>query len=128
MMLLKLLRKEENKMYDDNNIFAKIIRGEIPCKKIYEDDNSIFFNDINPKAKVHVLAVPKEKYISFSDFMKNATKEEVYEFFFKIHDVVKLLKIDKTGYQLISNDGKDANQEVPHFHVHILGGGRLNSF
>ncbi len=125
MMLLKLLRKEENKMYDDNNIFAKIIRGEIPCKKIYEDDNSIFFNDINPKAKVHVLAVPKEKYISFSDFMKNATKEEVYEFFFKIHDVVKLLKIDKTGYQLISNDGKDANQEVPHFHVHILGGGEI---
>ena len=56
--------------YDDNNIFAKILRGEIPCKKIYEDDNSIFFNDINQKAKVHVLAVPKEKYISFSDFMK----------------------------------------------------------
>ena len=127
-MLLKHLRKEENKMYDDNNIFAKIIRGEIPCKKIYEDENSVFFNDINPKAKIHVLAVPKEKYISFSDFMKNAPKEEVYEFFSKIHHVVKLLKIDKTGYQIISNDGKDANQEVPHFHVHILGGGRLSNF
>ena len=113
-------------MYDNNNIFAKIIRKEIPCDKIFEDDQVLFFNDINPKAKIHILAMPKTEVISFSDFINKSTPEEVDYFFKKIVEIVQKFNLDKTGYRLITNDGNDANQEVAHFHVHILGGENLS--
>ena len=112
-------------MYDDNNIFAKIIRNEIPCDKIFEDDKTLFFNDINPKAKIHILGLPKAKAISLSDFIIQSSEIDFKYFFQKIFEVIKKFELDKTGYRLITNDGKNANQEVPHFHVHILGGNNL---
>ena len=112
-------------MYDTNNIFAKIINKEISCDLILEDDKVIFFRDINPQAKIHILGVPKAEVINLSDFVQNCGQEEVYYFFQKIFEVVKKFDLQKTGYRLITNEGKDSNQEVPHFHVHILGGNNL---
>ena len=112
-------------MYDQNNIFAKIIRNEIPCDKIFEDDKVLFFNDINPKATIHILGVPKLEVISFSDFIIMSSESDIKYFFQKISEMIKKFELDKTGYRLITNEGKDANQEVPHFHVHILGGNNL---
>ena len=112
-------------MYDDNNIFAKIIRNEILCDKIFEDDKTLFFNDINPKAKIHILGLPKAKAISLSDFIIQSSEINFKYFFQKIFEVIKKFELDKTGYRLITNDGINANQEVPHFHVHILGGNNL---
>jgi len=111
--------------YDKENIFAKIIRKEIPCEKIYEDEKVLFFNDINPRAKIHILGIPKIEAVSLTDFIKNSSDKDVKYFFETVFDVVKKFELDKTGYRLITNDGKDANQEVPHFHVHILGGNNL---
>ena len=112
-------------MYDNNNIFAKIIRKEIPCKSIFEDERVLFFNDINPQAKIHVLGIPKDKVINFRDFLGKTDKNTVKYFFDKIPEVIIILGLDKSGYRVITNDGKNANQEVPHFHVHILGGENL---
>ena len=112
-------------MYDKNNIFAKIIRNEIPCEKIFEDDKVLFFNDINPKAKIHILGIPKVERISLSDFINNSNETDVKYFFQKIFEVIQKFDLQKTGYRLITNEGTDANQEVPHFHVHILGGNNL---
>ena len=112
-------------MYDKNNIFAKIIRGEIPCEKIYEDDKVLFFLDINPAAKIHVLAIPKTPCVDYSDFiLKNDTKI-IADFFKKIEMVVDKLGIKENGYRIISNSGRDGGQEVPHFHFHILGGEKI---
>ena len=113
-------------MYDQNNIFAKIIRNEIPCDKIFEDDKVLFFYDINPKATIHILGVPKVEVISFSDFITISSEGDIKYFFQKIFEMVKKFELHKTGYRLITNDGKDANQEVAHFHVHILGGNNLS--
>ena len=114
-------------MYDNNNVFAQIIDGKIPCKKIYEDQSVLFFEDINPIAKIHVLGIPKVKCINFSDFVLNYEKEVVSNFFQKIEFVVKKLGINETGYRIISNSGPDGGQEVPHFHIHILGGEKIGS-
>ena len=111
-------------MYDNDNIFAKIIKGQIPCKKIYEDDDVLFFEDINPASKIHVLGVPKVKCVDFSDFVNN-NKDIVDNFFKKINIVIEKLGIRDSGYRIISNCGSDGGQEVPHFHVHILGGERI---
>ena len=124
MRYIKSLKKE-NKMYDDNNIFAKILREEIPCDKIYEDDNVLFFKDINPKAKVHVLGIPKVKCIDFVDFVSNYEEKIVSNFFLKIHKVISILDLKNDGYRIISNSGNNGCQEVPHFHIHILGGEKL---
>ena len=113
-------------MYDNNNIFAKIINKEIPCESIYEDDKVLFFYDINPKATIHILGLPKTEVISFSDFITISNEGDIKYFFQKIFEIVKKFELHKTGYRLITNDGKDANQEVPHFHVHILGGNNLS--
>ena len=118
--------KKENKMYDINNIFAKIIRKEIPCDKIYEDENVLFFKDINPKAKIHVLGIPKVECIDLVDFVSNHDGKIVSEFFDKTNKVIKMLGLQNSGYRIITNSGKDGNQEVPHFHIHILGGEMLN--
>ena len=112
-------------MYDQNNIFAKIIRNEIPCDKILEDDKVLFFYDINPKATIHILGIPKAEAISFSDYITISSEGDIKYFFQKIFEIVKKFELHKTGYRLITNDGKDANQEVPHFHIHILGGNNL---
>ena len=112
-------------MYDENNIFAKIIRKEIPCETIYEDNKVLFFKDINPQAKIHELGIPKEKVINLREFIDIDDKNTLVYFFNKVHEVIKTLGLEKQGYRLITNDGLNANQEVPHFHVHILGGQNL---
>lgn len=112
-------------MYDSNNIFAKIIRQEIPCETIYEDDKVLFFYDLYPQAKIHILGIPKMPVVDFTDFVLKADKETLEYFFSKINHVVEQVGIKKTGFKIVTNNGKDANQEVPHFHVHILGGEKL---
>jgi histidine triad (HIT) family protein len=107
--------------YDTNNIFAKIIRQEIPCQRVYEDEKVLAFNDINPSAPVHVLVIPKGQYRSFADFAAEADPQEVADFFKKVGHVANMLGIADTGYRLITNHGKDSSQTVAHFHVHILG-------
>ena len=112
-------------MYDENNIFAKIIRGEIPCEKIYEDEEVLFFLDINPAAKIHVLAIPKTPCVDYSDFILKNDPKIIADFFKKIDVVVDKLGIKESGYRIISNSGRDGGQEVPHFHFHILGGEKI---
>lgn len=109
--------------YDENNIFARIIRGEIPADKVFEDENIIAFNDVTPAAPVHVLVVPKQKYLSFDDFSAQATADEISYFFKAIQKIAtEKLGLQQDGYRLITNHGANASQSVPHFHVHILGG------
>ena len=112
-------------MYDTNNIFAKILRKEIKCSKIFEDDKVLFFNDAYPQAKIHILGIPKIEVINFSDFIIKADDKMINHFFFKVYEITNSFGIDKSGYRIVANSGKDANQEVPHFHVHILGGESL---
>lgn len=108
--------------YDPNNVFAKILRGEIPCQKIYEDDAALAFHDINPQAPVHVLVVPKGPYVSMDDFAARASEAEIAGFFRAVGAVARQLGVDKDGYRFLANHGKNGRQEVPHFHVHIFGG------
>ena len=108
-------------MYDKNNIFAKIIKGEIPCEKIYEDESVLFFNDINPISKIHVLGVPKLSCKDFSDFISKSKPGAISNFFKKTEMIIDKLGIRNTGYKIIANSGSDGGQEVPHFHIHILG-------
>ena len=112
--------------YDKNNIFAKILRKEIPCNKVYENEHSLAFDDINPQAKVHVLVIPKGPYIDVDDFSKNASKEEIASIMHAVTEVCKITKVSLTeggiGFRLIANTGPDGSQEVPHFHYHIMGG------
>ena len=112
-------------MYDENNLFAKILRKEIPCDKVYEDEFSLFFNDINPQAKIHVLGIPKFPCLTFSDFLKNADNKNILSFFKNVQTVISNLGLEENGYRLISNSGDDGGQEVPHFHVHILAGEKI---
>lgn len=112
-------------MYDSNNVFAKIIRGEIPSKKVFEDEFLLAFHDISHAAPTHVLVIPKGEYKNFSDFTTKAKAEEIAHFFKKVDEVAKLVGADKTGFRLISNSGTDAHQTVPHFHVHILAGKKM---
>ena len=114
-------------MYDNNNIFAKIIDGKIPCEKIYEDKDVLFFQDINPVSKVHILGIPKVKCIDFSDFVSNYDQDVVVNFFQKADVVIEKLGIKESGYRIISNSGVDGGQEVPHFHIHILGGEKIGA-
>jgi len=108
--------------YDPNNIFARILRGEIPCKKAYEDDRTLAFHDIHPKAPVHILVIPKNAYTDMNDFAARGTVEEMAAFLKAIGTVAAAAGVDKTGYRVISNCGVNGGQEVPHLHVHILGG------
>ena len=111
--------------YNQNNIFAKIIRGEIPCQKVYEDQEILAFHDINPKAKTHVLIVPKAAYISWDDFAMQATSSQTAALMKAIPIVARKLGLEKQGYRIIANHGHHAHQEVPHFHLHLLGGNPL---
>ncbi len=114
-----------NKFYDNTNVFAKIIRQEIPCDKIMENDFALAFSDINPQAPLHILVIPKKQYIDFYDFTKNASSQEVNYFWQLVNDVIEQEQIVNKGFRLITNSGSDGNQEVPHFHLHILGGKNL---
>ena len=111
--------------YDPENIFAKILRGDIPCDKVYEDDTVLAFKDINPQAPVHVLVIPKGPYVSMDDFSQNATDAEVSGFFRAVGAIARDLGVVEGGYRFLSNNGPDAHQEVPHFHVHIFAGRNL---
>ena len=108
--------------YDDTNIFAKILRGEIPAKTVYEDDWALAFHDINPLAPVHILVIPKGPYVSWEDFTDKASDEELAGFVRAIGKVARDQQLVVQGYRLLANTGKRAGQEVPHLHVHIFGG------
>ncbi len=107
--------------YDSDNIFAKILRGEIPCKAVYEDSYALAFHDIAPAAPVHVLVIPKGAFTSFADFMARAAADEVQGFFAAVAKVAAQ-ENGTADFRLISNNGAEAGQTVPHFHVHILAG------
>ena len=113
--------------YDSNNVFAKILKGEIPCDRVYEDDHVLAFKDINPKGPTHVLVLPKGSYTSLLDFSIRATVDEIAIFFQTVAKIAELLGLQEKGFRLISNTGIDAGQEVSHFHVHLIGGKRLGS-
>ena len=114
--------------YDDNNIFAKILRNEIPCDKIYEDEFVLSFNDINPQKKIHVLVIPKGKYVDLDDFSQNASPEEMVGLLKGINIVAKKLNISVDtgkGYRALVNISEDGGQEVPHLHFHLFGGEKI---
>ena len=108
--------------YDDGNIFARILRGEVPCRRVYEDEHALAFHDVNPQAPVHVLVIPKSPYVSLADFAAQAPPETVAGFFRAIATVARELGLEQPGYRVLANMGHHAHQEVPHFHVHVFGG------
>jgi diadenosine tetraphosphate (Ap4A) HIT family hydrolase len=108
--------------YDPNNIFAKILRGEIPCSKVFEDEHVLAFNDINPQTATHVLVIPKGAYVSFDDFSKDASEVEIAALVRAAGRIARELGVADSGYRLLANTGADALQEVPHFHLHIFAG------
>ena len=108
--------------YDTENIFAKILRGEIPCDKVFENEHALAFRDIRPQAPVHVLIIPKGGYVSSSDFSEKASAEELVGFMRAIRAVAEKMGVLESGYRLIANAGADGMQEVAHFHIHLLGG------
>ncbi len=111
--------------YDPNNIFARILRGELPCTKVFEDDHVLAFHDINPQAPIHILVIPKGAYISLDDFGTRASDGEIGALFRALATIARRLGLDDTGYRFLGNHGINAHQEVPHFHVHLFGGHRL---
>jgi histidine triad (HIT) family protein len=108
--------------YDDANIFARILRGELPCNKVYEDEHALAFHDIRPQAPVHVLVIPKEPYVSWDDFTAKASDTAIAGFMRAVGTVTRQLELDTPGYRLMVNMGGHGHQEVPHLHVHIFGG------
>ncbi len=108
--------------YDDDNIFAKILRGEIPCNKVYEDDHVLAFNDITPQRPVHVLVIPKGRYVSMDDFTANGSDEEIAALFRAVGDIARDLNLAESGYRIIGNTGEHGHQEVMHLHIHLFGG------
>ena len=108
--------------YDDANIFARFLRGEIPCKKVYEDQWSLAFHDIHPQAPTHVLVIPKGRYVSFADFSARASEAAIAGFVRAVGHVARELGLEAPGYRLLANMGEHSGQEVPHLHVHLFGG------
>lgn len=108
--------------YDDGNIFARILRGEIPAKRVYEDDYALAFHDIAPQAPVHVLVIPKGRYVSWDDFSAHAPDDEIAGFVRAVGVVARAHGLVAPGYRLLANVGADGGQEVPHLHVHLFGG------
>ena len=111
--------------YDADNVFARILRGEIPCRRVFEDEHALAFHDVAPQAPVHVLVIPKRACVSFADFAAHATDHEIAGFIRAGGRVATLLGLDEPGYRLLANMGPHAGQEVPHFHVHLFGGAPL---
>ena len=114
-----------NNDYDRNNIFAKILKSEISCTKIDENDNTLAFLDINPQSNIHILIIPKKPYVNIYDFNKNASVNEILDFWKLVNNLIEKQNIKEKGFRIITNSGKDGNQDVSHFHLHILGGKNL---
>jgi diadenosine tetraphosphate (Ap4A) HIT family hydrolase len=108
--------------YDSTNVFARILRGEIPCREVFRDAHALAFHDIAPRAPVHVLVIPTGPYVSMADFSARASEQELAGFWRAVGTVAKALGLEAPGYRILANMGQDAHQEVPHFHVHIFGG------
>lgn len=108
--------------YDDDNVFARILRGELPCDKVLETEHALAFNDVNPQRPVHVLVIPKGKFVTMADFAANATSAEKADLVDAIGKVVEQLGLAESGYRLIANNGAAGRQEVPHLHWHVLAG------
>jgi diadenosine tetraphosphate (Ap4A) HIT family hydrolase len=111
--------------YDTSNIFARILRGELPSKRVYEDEFALAFHDIAPRAPIHVLVIPKTPHVSLADFATSAPPETVAGFFRAVALVAKQLGLEEPGYRILANMGGHGGQEVPHFHVHVFGGKAL---
>jgi diadenosine tetraphosphate (Ap4A) HIT family hydrolase len=108
--------------YDPNNIFARILRGEIPCKKVFEDQHVLAFHDINPQTPTHILVIPKGAYASFDDFSAKASADEIAAFIRAVGQIARDQGLAEPGYRILSNIGGHGHQEVPHLHIHIFGG------
>ena len=108
--------------YDDDNIFARILRGELPSKKVYEDDHVFAFHDINPLAPTHILVIPKGRYVSWDDFSASASDEQIGAFVRAVGKIAREAGLVESGYRLLANTGRSSGQEVPHLHVHIFAG------
>ena len=108
--------------YDDSNIFAKILRGEIPAKRVYEDEHVLAFNDINPLSPTHILVIPKGPYVSWDDFSARVSDPEIAAYVRAVGRIAREAGLVREGYRLLANTGGDAGQEVPHLHVHIFAG------
>ncbi|MDR2781253.1 MAG: HIT domain-containing protein [Holosporaceae bacterium] len=113
-------------MYNKDNVFYKILNSELSAKVIYENDCALAFYDINPRKKIHALVITRGLYTNFSDFVSQASPQEVKDFFDTVAKVADILGVSQTGYRILSNIGSDSGQEVEHFHVHILGGEKLS--
>ena len=111
--------------YDDTNIFARILRGELPCKKVHEDEYSLAFHDINPQAPTHILIIPKGAYVSWDDFSERASEAEIAGFVRAVGRIARDLGLVAPGYRLLANVGLDSHQEIPHLHVHLFAGKKL---
>jgi histidine triad (HIT) family protein len=111
-----------SRVYDTNNVFARILRGEIPCKKLLETEHSLAFPDINPQAPTHVLVIPKGAYIDFEDFASRASAEEIADLVRAAAEIARQVGAVEAGYRLLSNCGVNAHQEVPHLHIHVFAG------
>ena len=111
--------------YDETNIFARILRGELPCKKVFEDEFSLAFHDINPQAPLHILVIPKGPYVSWDDFSERGSDAEIAGFVRAVGQVARDLGLVAPGYRLLANVGLDSHQEIPHLHVHIFAGQKL---
>ena len=111
--------------YDDSNVFARILRGELPCKKVYEDAHVLAFHDIRPQTPVHILVIPKGRYVDLDDFSAKASDAEIAALFRAVGRLAREAGVAESGYRFLANNGRDANQEVPHLHVHIFGGKNL---
>ena len=108
--------------YDPGNVFARILRGELPCKKVYESNHALAFHDINPAAPVHILVIPKGAYVTLDELTTRGTTEEIADFLKAVGEVAKIAGVTQSGYRFLANNGEDANQEVQHLHVHVFGG------
>jgi histidine triad (HIT) family protein len=108
--------------YDPGNIFARILRGELPCQKVYEDDHVLAFRDIRPQAPAHILVIPKGAYISLDDFAAKGSDAELAALLRAAGKIAREQGLAETGYRILANTGRDGHQEVPHFHLHIFGG------
>lgn len=111
--------------YDDQNVFAKILRGEIPCRKVYEDEWSLAFHDINPQSPTHILVIPKGAYVCWDDFSNLAADDEIARFVRAVGHVARAAGLVAPGYRLLANTGLNGHQEVPHLHVHLFAGRQL---
>ena len=108
--------------YDRNNVFARILRGELPCRKVYEDEHVLAFHDIHPQAPTHIVLIPKGEYVSADDFSETASEAELAAFLRAIARIARQEGVTDGGYRILANHGEAAHQDVPHFHLHLVGG------